>query len=64
MIESEFVKGLQNVIQTMRKLLGEDDRTNMDETCGTKRSYKTGKIRHGQYTEKDTEEHQQGGIEQ
>ncbi len=57
MIETEFVKGLQNVIQIMRRLIEEYDRANMDETCGTKRSYKTRKIRHGQYTEEDTKEH-------
>ena len=64
MIETEFVKGLQNVIETMRRLLEEDDRANMDKTRRTKRSHKTRKIRHGQYTEEDTKEHKQGGIEQ
>lgn len=54
MIESEFVKGLQNVIETMRRLLEDDDRANMDKTRCAKRSYKTRKVRHGQYTEEDT----------
>ena len=58
MIETEFVKGLQNVIQVMRRLIEEYDRANMDKTRRTKRSYKTRKVRHGQHTEEDTQEHQ------
>lgn len=57
MIETEFVKGLQNVIKTMKELIRKHDGANMDKTCCTKRSHKTRKIRHGQYTEKDTKEH-------
>ena len=57
MIETEFVKGLQNVIEIMRRLIEEYDRANMDKTCRTKRSYKAREIRHGQYTEEDTQEY-------
>jgi len=64
MIETEFVKGLQNVIETMRRLIEEHDRANMDKARRSKRSHKTRKIRHGQYTEEDTQEHKQGDIKQ
>ena len=36
MIETEFVKGLQVVINTMRRLINENE-TYMDETCNRKR---------------------------
>lgn len=58
MIETEFVKGLQNVIQIMRRLIEEYDRANMDKTRRAKRSYKTRKVRYGQYTEEDTQKYQ------
>ena len=58
MIETEFMKGIQNVIQTIRRLLEEDDRANMDKTRRAKRSYKTRKVRYGQYTEEDTQKYQ------
>ena len=58
MIETEFVKGLQNVIQVMRRLIEEYDRANMDKTRRTKRSHKTREIRHGQHTEENTQEYQ------
>ena len=54
MIETEFMKGIQNVIQTIRRLLEEDDRANMDKTRRAKRSYKARNVRNGQYTEEDT----------
>ncbi len=59
MIETEFVKGLQVVINTMRRLINENE-TYMDETCNRKRLSKDRqRLWHGRNSQEDIEEHSQ-----
>ena len=59
MIETEFVKGLQVVIDTMRRLLNENE-TYMDETCNRKRLSKDRqRLWNGRNSQEDSEEHSQ-----
>ena len=59
MIETEFVKGLQVVINTMRRLINENE-TYMDETCNRKRLSKDRqRLWHGRNSQEDIEAHSQ-----